>query len=89
MKAISAQVSVYGLGATDIAAAVEAFLQALQQYELHYEVGAMSTVIWGEEHAVWRALQEAYAAAGAIGPAVMQVTISNACPLPSKGQGSG
>lgn len=82
MTAISVQVSVYGLGAADTGDAVATFLNALDDHELTYEVGAMSTVVWGEESAVWQALREGYAAVAALGPVVMQVTVSNACPLP-------
>jgi len=81
MSAISAQVSVYGLGGADTAVAVTAFLQALQNHKVGYEMGSMSTVLWGDDVAVWNALREGYTTASALGPVVMQVTVSNACPL--------
>lgn len=89
MKTVSAQVSVYGLGGSDTAAAVAAFLGALQGRKLAFEMGAMSTVIWGQEAEVWGALRHGYAAAAELGPTVMQVTLSNACPLPQKGDSHG
>ena len=81
MTPISVQASVYALGATDMSAAIAAFLRVLDAHGLRYEVGIMSTVVWGEENMVWRALREGYADAASLGPVVMQVTISNACPL--------
>lgn len=40
----------------------------------------MSTLIAGDEAAVWEALRAAFAAAAANGETVMVVTVSNACP---------
>jgi hypothetical protein len=40
----------------------------------------MHTEITGSEEAVFQALQEAYKAAAELGPTVMTVTLSNACP---------
>ncbi len=42
----------------------------------------MSTLVWGEEKALFAALREAFAQGTARGAAVMTVTLSNACPLP-------
>jgi len=80
---ISAQVSLYPLGQTDIAPAIAAFLRIVDAHRLPHEVGSMSTLLWGEDEAIFGALREAYAEAAAAGPAVMTVTVSNACPLPS------
>jgi len=82
MRTIGAQVSIYGLGGTDTSAVVTAFLEALKDRELAFEVGAMSTVVWGDEAEVWVALREGYADASKLGAVVMNVTFSNACPLP-------
>jgi hypothetical protein len=38
-------------------------------------------MVTGEAVAVFRALEEAFAEAGAIGHVVMTVTVSNACPV--------
>ncbi|MGC9358837.1 MAG: YkoF family thiamine/hydroxymethylpyrimidine-binding protein [Anaerolineae bacterium] len=83
MRTISAQVSVYGLGGTDTAAAIRAFLGVLDEQGIRYESGTMSTVAWGDQEAIWQALREGYQAASDLGPAVMQITVSNACPLPA------
>jgi len=79
---ISAQVSLYPLGQGDIAPGIGAFLRVINAHHLSHEVGSMSTLLWGDDEAVFSALREAYAEAAAAGPAVMTVTVSNACPLP-------
>lgn len=51
---------------------------------LDVEPGAMSTIVTGEDAAVFAALQEAFQNAAAQGQMVMIVTFSNACPVPSR-----
>ncbi|MFO7697668.1 MAG: YkoF family thiamine/hydroxymethylpyrimidine-binding protein [Anaerolineae bacterium] len=90
MSSISAQISLYPLGQGDLAPAIQAAVDTLHAYGLPCEVGSMSTVVWGDEQVVFAALQEAYRRAAAFGPAVLQVTLSNACPLPQQsGSGAG
>lgn len=83
MIGVSAQVSLYPLGQGDLTPAIEAFLRALEGRGLSYEVGSMSTVLWGDDEAVFAALREGFAAAAAAGQAVLTVTVSNACPWPA------
>jgi len=83
MTGISVQVSLYPLGQADLAPAIQAVLDVLAARGLPYEVGNMSTLTWGDDEALFPALREAFAAATRLGPAVMVMTISNACPLPS------
>jgi uncharacterized protein YqgV (UPF0045/DUF77 family) len=85
MIGVSVQVSLYPLGQPDIQPAIQAFIDALCTQGLSCEVGAMSTLLWGDDSVVFAALQEAYRQAAALGPAVLQVTLSNACPLPAQG----
>lgn len=80
---VSAQLSLYPLGQADLAPAIEAVLEALRGRGLPLQVGSMSTLTWGDDETVFAALREAFAAAAAHGPAVLQVTVSNACPLPA------
>jgi len=82
---VSAQVSLYPLAQGDIAPAIEEFLRVLGARGLSYNVGAMSTVLSGDDQTVFAALREAFAAATSLGPAVMTVTVSNVCPLPGCG----
>jgi len=83
MIGLSAQVSLYPLGQADLAPAIQAVLDALAARGLPYEVGSMSTLTWGDDEILFIALREAFAAATQSGPAVMVMTVSNACPLPS------
>jgi uncharacterized protein YqgV (UPF0045/DUF77 family) len=84
MIGISAQVSLYPLGQSDLAPAINAVLAVLDRWQLTYQVGSMSTVVWGDDDTLFRALHDAFAAAVAYGPSVMSVTFSNACPVPQQ-----
>ena len=86
MTDISAQLSLYPLGQPDLSPAIQAVLDVLDVRGLRYQVGAMSTVTWGDDRAVFAALQEGFAAAVEYGPAVMTIAVSNACPEPRLGQ---
>jgi uncharacterized protein YqgV (UPF0045/DUF77 family) len=80
---ITAQISLYPLGQADLAPAITAVTHTLRAHGLPLQVGSMSTLTWGDHDTVFAALREAFAAAVAHGPAVLQVTVSNACPLPA------
>lgn len=84
MIGISAQVSLYPLGQSDLAPAINAVLAVLDRWQLAYQVGSMSTVVWGDDDTLFAALREAFTAAVEYGPAVMSVTFSNACPVPQQ-----
>jgi uncharacterized protein YqgV (UPF0045/DUF77 family) len=58
-------------------------VRIFRKYGLETRAGEMSTLVWGQEQAVFKALQEAFHQAAACGVAVMVVTFSNACPEPS------
>lgn len=76
---IQATVAIYPLQQADYEA-VHRAIEALRTAEVSLHVRTMHTEITGHEEAVFRALQNAYAAAAALGATVMTVTISNACP---------
>jgi len=78
----SAQVSIYPLRQDQLAPAVEMVRTALAAHGLEPQVGAMSTVVVGEDRIIFAALAEAFARAGETGEVVMTVTVSNACPIP-------
>lgn len=84
MTIISAQISLYPLGQTDLAPAIQAAIETLDEHGLVYNVGTMSTTLWGEEAIVWAALREAFCRAATYGGVVLQATISNACPVPQE-----
>lgn len=77
---VSVQVSFYPLGEDDLASAVDRFVSALDERGLPYEVGAMSTVVWGDVQDIFDALRNAYERGTGAGAAVMTATVSNACP---------
>jgi hypothetical protein len=47
-------------------------------------MGTMSTMVWDDDEEVFAALLSAFRNAASLGEAVMVMTVSNACPLPSK-----
>jgi uncharacterized protein YqgV (UPF0045/DUF77 family) len=77
---ISAQVSLYPLGQSDLAPAIEAVWKALRAHGLAPQPGAMSTLVQGDDRPVFAALRDAFAEAARYGGAVMVVTVSNMCP---------
>jgi uncharacterized protein YqgV (UPF0045/DUF77 family) len=79
---ISAQVSLYPLGQPDLGPTIEDFWRVLDEQGLEQERGAMSTLVWGDDEAVFAALQEGFRRAAERGGTVMVVTLSNACPRP-------
>jgi uncharacterized protein YqgV (UPF0045/DUF77 family) len=78
---VSAQIAVYPLRQDRLTPAIAAVTSALEAAGLRPEVGPMSTVVTGESAAVFRALEEAFIRAGALGHVVMTTTVSNACPV--------
>ena len=78
---ISAQVSIYPLRQDHLSPAIDAVRHVLERHELHPQVGAMSTVVTGDETVVFTALQEAFVTAATSGQVVMTITVSNACPV--------
>ncbi len=84
MKIITAQVSLYPLRQESIGPSVREAVRALRKRGLNTRVGEMSTLVWGQEQAVFQALQEAFHQATEHGDTVMAVTLSNACPQPPR-----
>jgi len=82
MTQISAQVSLYPIGTSDLAPAVEVFVATLRASGFTCHVGPMSTLVYGDDVALFEALQQAFREATRLGPAVLQLTVSNVCPLP-------
>jgi uncharacterized protein YqgV (UPF0045/DUF77 family) len=78
---ISAQVSIYPLRQEHLSPAIEAVRRVFERHDIHPQVGAMSTVVTGDEAEVFPALQEAFVTAAATGHVVMTITVSNACPV--------
>jgi uncharacterized protein YqgV (UPF0045/DUF77 family) len=81
---ITAQVSLYPLRQVSIGPAIRQAVRVFRQRGLETRIGAMSTLVWGEESTVFAALQEAFHQATERGDTVMTVTFSNACPSPEE-----
>jgi len=79
---VGVQVSLYPLGQEDLLPAIQDIWDALEEAGLRQQPGPLSTLAWGEDQAVLRALQEGFRRATRRGPAVMVVTLTNACPMP-------
>lgn len=78
---VSAQVSLYPLRQEELSPAISAALAAFRRHELEVQPGPMSSIITGDEGAVFAALREAFCQAAEQGQVVMVVTLSNACPV--------
>jgi uncharacterized protein YqgV (UPF0045/DUF77 family) len=79
-----AQVSLYPLRQEVLSPAIDEALRTFQEHDLHVEPGAMSSLVTGENAAIFAALQGAFCRAAEQGQVVMVATFSNACPLPPK-----
>ena len=62
MTGIAAQVSLYPLRQASLAPAIEESLHIFRKHGLEVEPGAMSTIITGDDEAVFAALQETLSA---------------------------
>ena len=87
MESMAAQVSIYPLHQTSISDAISEAFEAFRATGVEVHPGAMSTVITGNEEAVFAALREGYRAARVQGDVVMVATLSNACPMPATPHG--
>jgi uncharacterized protein YqgV (UPF0045/DUF77 family) len=81
---ITAQVSLYPLRQASIGPVIREAARAFRQHGLEARIGEMSTLVWGEERAVFAALEKAFHRAAERGDVVMAVTLSNACPVPEE-----
>ena len=84
MLGITAQVSFYPLRQDSLSPSIKAATQAFDNHGIEREIGAMSTLMWGEDEKIFAALHEAFLRVAEVGEAVMTVTISNACPWPGE-----
>ncbi|BDG60231.1 hypothetical protein caldi_13210 [Caldinitratiruptor microaerophilus] len=75
---LSCQVSLYPLGTAGYDGVIREAVRALDDPRVRVTVGEMSSVLVGEDDAVWQALRRLFEAAAA-GPVVMVATLSNEC----------
>jgi uncharacterized protein YqgV (UPF0045/DUF77 family) len=79
---VGAQVSLYPLGQEDLLPGIQDVWDALEEAGLRVEPGAMSTLVYGQDGAVLEALRQGFQRAARRGPAVVVITMTNACPMP-------
>ena len=85
MIGIAAQVSLYPLRQARLGPAIQRADEIFRAHSLDVQPGSMSTILSGDDEAVFAALREAFAAVAGEGQdVVMVVTVSNACPVPSQ-----
>ena len=84
MNRISAQLSVYPLRQTELTPGISAALDAISEHDVEKEIGTMSTMVWGDDEEVFKAILNAFRKASAVGKTTMVITVSNATPWPGK-----
>jgi len=83
MIGVAAQVSLYPLRSARLSPSIDQALAIFRAHDLEIRAGTMSTIISGDDEAVFAALRAAFSAVATEGQeVVMVVTISNACPVP-------
>jgi len=78
---LAAQVSMYPLRQPDLSPAIDKALTIFQRHGLKVTPGAMSSVVSGEDEALFSAIKEAFQQTAEEGELVMILTLSNACPV--------
>ena len=81
MVRIAAQVSLYPLRKTHMGQPVTDAVEVFHRAGLEVQMGPMSTMLVGEAHALFSALEEAFTAACENGSTILVATVSNACPV--------
>jgi uncharacterized protein YqgV (UPF0045/DUF77 family) len=81
MTGVSAQVSLYPLRQEELSPAINAALTVFRGHGLEVQPGPMSSIVTGDDEAVFAALREAFCRAAEQGEVVMEITLSNACPV--------
>ena len=77
---VNLQLSVYPLRQAHLRPGIEAALRAAAGEDVEYTAGRLSTVVRGDEPAVFAALLAAFRAAGSSGSTVMVATLANGAP---------
>jgi len=78
---VSAQISLYPLRQDHLSPAIREMQEVLTAAGLDVTRGPMSTLVIGDDVAVFDALKESFLRAAATGHVVMTATVSNACPV--------
>jgi tRNA-Thr(GGU) m(6)t(6)A37 methyltransferase TsaA len=84
MIGVTAQVSLYPLRQESLSPAIDEAIGVFQDHGLEVFPGVMSTMIAGDDAAIFDALEAVLRRVAEQGQVVMVVTFSNACPAPRK-----
>ena len=78
---LAAQVSIYPLRQLSLSPAIDKALDTFRSHGLDVTPGAMSSLVSGEDEALFSAIKEAFQQTAEEGEIVMTLTLSNACPV--------
>jgi uncharacterized protein YqgV (UPF0045/DUF77 family) len=78
---IAVQISLYPLRQTKLSPAIDSAIEVLRKQGLDVRPGVMSTLVIGQDDAVFEALKEIFLTVGEKSELVMVATCSNACPV--------
>jgi len=81
---LAAQVSMYPLRQSRLSPAIDEALGIFKQHDLEVTLGAMSSVVSGDDEALFAAIKEVFQQISEQGEVVMIITLSNACPVPNQ-----
>ena len=78
---LAAQVSIYPLRQPSLSPAIDRALGIFRSHGLKVTPGAMSSLVSGDDEALFTAIKEAFQQTSQEGEIVMTLTLSNACPV--------
>ena len=81
---LAAQVSIYPLRQPRLSPAIDKALGIFEQRGLEVTPGTMSSVVSGDDEALFTAIKEVFQQTSEQGEVVMIITLSNACPVRSQ-----
>lgn len=81
MFGVSAQVGLYPLRQDRLSPVIDKAIEILEDHEIQVEPGPMSTMLSGDDDAIFEALRDVFRKGSEMGEIVMVVTLSNACPV--------
>ena len=78
---LAAQMSLYPLRQTHLSPAISIAANILKEHGLEVSSGPMSSLVSGDDEALFAAIKDIFRKSSDQGDMVMVVTISNACPV--------
>ena len=78
---LAAQVSIYPLRQPSLSPAIDRALDIFRSHGLKVTPGTMSSLVSGDDEALFTAIKEAFQQTSQEGEIVMTLTLSNACPV--------